>query len=131
MVLYMCCTNDKYELPLCVSDDSNEIDRKMGFCHGYTLSCISRIKSGEMTLENARYKFERVEVEDDPEIMKVGVCRFCGREFFYAPHGGSKPRTFCDEHQAEKYKNLTRYREKAEERRRAKKAKAMAYRAYP
>ena len=126
MILYMCCTNDKYELAVCVNEDANEIDRKMVFCHGYTLTCISNQKNGKRTNEFAPYKFERVEVEDDEEFFSIGVCKFCGKEFKYIHRPGCTHRRFCNEHNNKKYNAIVRYREKAEERKRAKEIQAQA-----
>lgn len=114
MVLYMCSRNDEYEFPICVSETSAEIDRIMGFCEGYTLSNISRQKSGAITEEKSKYKLERIEIDDDFEFATTTTCAFCGKEFKYFPHPGAKPRIFCDEHSNKKYAARLAYQRKKE-----------------
>lgn len=123
MVLYMCCTNDKYELPICISEDSTEIDRIMGRTKGNTLCCISRSKSG-IYKEKGRYKFERIEIEDDPEFAEKRVCEYCGKEFLFYPHASGRPRKFCDEHKDKKYASIARRNRIKEEKERAQRAEA-------
>lgn len=109
MILYMACTNDKYELPVCISEDSTEIDRILGKAKGNTLCCISRSKSG-VSKDAGRYKFERIEIDDDPEFAEKAVCAYCGKEFLFYHNGSGRPRKYCSDHTEKKYSSIVHKR---------------------
>ena len=57
--VYMLVTEDKYELPLMVTDTAQEMARKLGLCKDSVASAICKAKK-----DGRKCKYVRVELDD-------------------------------------------------------------------
>lgn len=63
MIIYMCVTEDKYELPIAVADTIPELARLTGATSGSIYSCLSKVKHGNAN----RSRYIKVVIEDDKQ----------------------------------------------------------------
>lgn len=67
-VLYVVCTNDKYELPLYVCDTSVELSRQLHYSNCAVSASLSRSHTGVCRTKNRKYKYYRMD-SDTGEII--------------------------------------------------------------
>lgn len=63
MTLYMKVSKDKYELPLAIADNAQELASMCGVTVGTIFSQISRSKTGR------RSPYHKVEIEEDDDAI--------------------------------------------------------------
>lgn len=61
MIIYMCVTSDKYELPIAIADTASELARIMDTTTNNIYSCISRSNTNKR--KNSRFK--KVVIDDE------------------------------------------------------------------
>ena len=61
-ILYMLVTNDRFELPLCVTESSTELSRFLGFAQSTrTASRLSQAPDGMVCTMDRKYKYMRLD----------------------------------------------------------------------
>lgn len=60
MKLYLCVTDDKYELPIAVADSQAELARMVGVTCNTVCACLCRLRNGDY--ESSIYR--EVEIDD-------------------------------------------------------------------
>lgn len=67
MIIYMCVTEDKYELPIAVADTIPELARLTGATSGSIYSCLSKVKHGNAN----KSRYIKVVIEDDKQRQNI------------------------------------------------------------
>ena len=67
MIIYMCVTEDKYELPIAVADTVPELAKLTGATSGSIYSCLSKVKHGNAN----KSRYIKVVIEDDKQRQNI------------------------------------------------------------